>query len=540
MHPHIKKFSFLIASLFFTLSGNSQSKSFFTDVNVFFKTHVLLGGKIDYTALKKNTDMLDRLYAELAIASPSLDKPLKYQAFYINAYNLAVIKTVVDNYPVKSPMEISGFFEGKKHVIAGEKITLNKLENERLRGNFKEPRFHFVLVCGAISCPPITDFAYTPEMLNVQLEQQATLALNNNQFIRVKPNKKTLELSEIFKWYKEDFTEGQSVIEFLNQYRKDEIPADFQIAYYTYDWTLNNVAIERITLEGTTITKEPTLSLQTYTPGTLLKKGQMDITVFNTLYTETSNNWKGVTFDGYRANFATTLLQFTTGIDNNARINVGFDISLRGTGRASQNTSYSAINRAFQFTNTDSTRFGIGTIGPRIKILPFKGNNDFSIQSSFLVSPSQSPEGDADNYWIEWDRYVWWNQFFYTHTFTGDKFQLFAELDLLFRFARRDGQVNHLDLPTSVFFSYFPTNRITIYAMTQYVPRFAGSPVYDDAGMDVTNDFVIGADYTASGVGFKYQFSSNLNVELLYTNFWSAKNNGLGETFNLGVKYLVL
>ena len=92
-----------------------------------------------------------------------------------------------------------------------------------------------------------------------------------------------------------------------------------------------------------------------------------------------------------------------------------------------------------------------------------------------------------------------------------------------------------LDLPASVFLSYFPTRKITIYAMTQHVHRFTN----DIAPQDPTvTDWVIPANYTASGLGFKYQVLPNLNLELLYTNFWRGQNSGLGNTFNLGIKFL--
>ena len=94
----------------------------------------------------------------------------------------------------------------------------------------------------------------------------------------------------------------------------------------------------------------------------------------------------------------------------------------------------------------------------------------------------------------------WWNQFFYTKSF--GKFQVFAEFDMLFRFKIYEEQIGMLDLPMSAFFSYFPTNKITIYAMTQHVPRFT-----NDYNPDITTDWVIPSNYTASGLGFKYQIN---------------------------------
>lgn len=60
-----------------------------------------------------------------------------------------------------------------------------------------------MLVCGAIGCPPIINAAYKPETLENQLQQQTKKALNNPNFIKVEG--KTVLVSEIFKWYKEDF-----------------------------------------------------------------------------------------------------------------------------------------------------------------------------------------------------------------------------------------------------------------------------------------------------------------------------------------------
>ncbi|MEM6360586.1 MAG: DUF547 domain-containing protein, partial [Bacteroidota bacterium] len=46
-------------------------------------------------------------------------------AFFVNAYNLIVIYQVAKFYPLKSPLDRSGFFDRVKHTVAGESITLN-------------------------------------------------------------------------------------------------------------------------------------------------------------------------------------------------------------------------------------------------------------------------------------------------------------------------------------------------------------------------------------------------------------------------------
>ena len=109
-----------------------------------------------------------------------------------------------------------------------------------LRGNFPdEARFHFVLVCAGLGCPPIINEAYLPETLENQLHTQTALALNNTDFIRIKGEK--VLLSQIFEWYKSDFVKNETnEIDFINNFREEKIDPSAQIGYYPYDWTLNN------------------------------------------------------------------------------------------------------------------------------------------------------------------------------------------------------------------------------------------------------------------------------------------------------------
>ena len=124
--------------------------------------------------------------------------------------------------------------------MGGENITLNDIENKLLRANFpEEARFHFVLVCAGLGCPPIIASAYMPDTLDTQLEQQTVKALNDPDFIRVKNNK--VGVSQIFEWYKSDFEQHGGIVDFINRYRKSKLPEKSKISFYPYDWTLNEV-----------------------------------------------------------------------------------------------------------------------------------------------------------------------------------------------------------------------------------------------------------------------------------------------------------
>lgn len=164
------------------------------------------------------------------------------KAFFINAYNLLVIQAVINQYPVKSVMDKPGFFDKTIHLVAGEKLTLNDLEKKKLLQPYQDARLHFVLACAAVSCPLLANFAYTPNDLNNQLTTRTGLALNNNSFIRVSKKDQKVQVSKIFDWYKTDFTgNNQPVLTFINTYRTDKIPANYQVSYYEYDWALNKL-----------------------------------------------------------------------------------------------------------------------------------------------------------------------------------------------------------------------------------------------------------------------------------------------------------
>jgi len=395
-------------------------------------------------------------------------------------------------------------------------------------------------------------------MLEAQLEKQASKALNNNGFVYQKDGKNYL--SEIFKWYTQDFTMGGTkVVEYINKYRNEDLPVSQKTAYYSYDWSLNetNVAIatsdqletkmkedvkaseikseikdhEKTSFNETEEIKIADFNFQTYNAGSLLRKGQMDITLFNSLYTQTESNWLGQNFTDQRASFYTTLFQFTYGISNNSRFNLGFDINLKGSGFTSDLSAAGAF-LPFQAKNTDSTRFGVTSIGPRIKFSPFESAPDFTIQTTLLVPTIKSAEGDPSQglAFIDWNRITLWNQFFYGKMLANNKLQLFLEGDILFRFGSRS---TALDLPAKVFLSYFPSSKITFYALAERLSRFRYTAVND-----TTDILTTPANYTAAGLGFKYQITPKLNVELLYTKFLTVVNQGLGNTFNVGFKYI--
>ncbi len=235
----MKKIISILVFLFLASPSFSQDMdSFFSKTNNFLKENVS-SGRVDYTKIHANQDGLNELLS-IAKKIRILKSDAKtYQAFWINAYNLSVIKGIIDNYPIKSPLDKTGFFDKITYDLSGKNITLNDIEHKLLRAQFNDARFHFVLVCGAIGCPPLIKDAYSPNTLDVQMETQTKIALNGS-FLKVNTKKKRVQASEIMKWYKEDFTmSGMTEIDFINKYRTEKIPQNYKLSYFTYNWSLN-------------------------------------------------------------------------------------------------------------------------------------------------------------------------------------------------------------------------------------------------------------------------------------------------------------
>lgn len=229
----------LLAIVSLHARAENDLPSFIKSADGFFKKYVS-NGSVAYSKIKQNMLEIDGLYASVGEMDLSKIDEASKKAFYVNAYNIVVIYWVAKHYPLKSPLDNSGFFDKIKHKIAGEEMTLNGLEIKKLLIAYKDARLHFALACAALSCPPLASFAYQSAILDKQLEERASFALNNPSWLKVNDAQKKIELSKIFEWYKKDFVaSGKTEIEWINQFRKEKIPATYAVGFYEYNWALN-------------------------------------------------------------------------------------------------------------------------------------------------------------------------------------------------------------------------------------------------------------------------------------------------------------
>lgn len=497
-------------------AGTAIGSAFYDKADNFFSKNVS-NGLIKYDQLKNNTQLND-LISQIEEADLSGLNKNEIQTFYINSYNLLVINAIAERYPLKSVMDVSGFFDSKKRRIAGESLTLNQIEKQKLIKMFKDPRFHFVLVCGAKGCPPITNFAYSPDKLEMQLQQQTRIALNDPSFIKVNNGNKTVELSQIFDWYSKDFGGKSNVINYINKFRTNKIGNDFKSKFYNYDWSVNKVSDGM----GATMSKDhngvttpvSSNSAARYVTSAAIPAGTTETKLFNNLYTQRTGSEEELTS---RSNFFTSSLSFLYGFSN--RFNAGFDLRYR---RVSNDNLPSSPFAVLTKREAQSRRDGFTQIGPKIRWAPTSALPNFSVQSSFTFPLGSDLEGTSDQPYIDWDGATWFTQLFNDFTL-NDKFSVFTEVDVVLEDIGQ-GDLNRFSTPGTVIFSYFPTPKTTFYALTSYSPYWQENYDY----------------FAQAGVGTKYQITSDFEVELLYTGFTNQflrNTGGDAATFNIGIRY---
>jgi hypothetical protein len=211
------------------------------------KKHVAADGQVNYKGIIRDSLQLNQYLKQLSDNPPQNKWSREDQlAYWINAYNAFTLQLIIRNYPLKSIKDIGSKvkipfvntpWDIKFVRIGKEKFDLNNIEHSILRGKFKEPRIHFAIVCASVSCPRLLNEAYTGSRVNQQLEEQARDFINDKSRNKVTAN--AAQLSQIFNWFRGDFTRNGTLTEFINKYSRIKINKNARITYLDYDWGLN-------------------------------------------------------------------------------------------------------------------------------------------------------------------------------------------------------------------------------------------------------------------------------------------------------------
>lgn len=206
--------------------------------NTLLSKNVTKNGNVDYKAFKNNPLELQVYIDNLTHRLPTEDWDKNDKlAYWINAYNALTIDLIIRNYPTKSIKDIKDPWDQRLWKFGSKWQNLNDIEHKILR-NMNEPRIHFAIVCASVSCPKLQNEAFTALNIEAQLVKATNEFLNDTS--KNKLSEDRIQLSKIFKWFKKDFENSGSLIDFLNLYTDIKISSKAKKSFMDYNWNLND------------------------------------------------------------------------------------------------------------------------------------------------------------------------------------------------------------------------------------------------------------------------------------------------------------
>jgi Protein of unknown function, DUF547 len=211
------------------------------------KKYVNDQGLVNYGAWKQNAADIAALNEYLKQFAPKTGNPVQGNekaASLVNAYNAFTLHWILSGYPTESIWQLKDSFTAKRNEIGGRKVSLDDIEHGTLRPLIGY-RAHAVLVCAARSCPPLQRFAYIGDKFDEQDDTAYRASLAREDLNKFLPNEKKVEISSIFKWFKQDFDKAGGIPKILGHFAPESVrefaaSGNYQIKYLSYNWGLND------------------------------------------------------------------------------------------------------------------------------------------------------------------------------------------------------------------------------------------------------------------------------------------------------------
>ena len=267
----------------------------------------------------------------------------------------------------------------------------------------------------------------------------------------------------------------------------------------------------------------PDENLQAYTPSRLLARGEIDVKVFNNLYTQTAFfNGSGSRTDANRRDtYFTSIVSILVGYSR--KLNLGIDLYPKAVRVGAEGSSPFSV---LQFSTNDRARATLAAIAPKIKFAPFRSAPNLALQTALYIPLASDLEGiRSGRPFLDYDDVQVWLQAFYDVSF-DPSWLLYLEGGFFFRYDSASENRNHEYIyPFKGILNYYASDRWTVYAMTELTP----SALQLDSSLFSTL-------YTQIGAGLKFQVTPRFELETLVTTFPFGYNKGAGQTYNLGMR----
>ena len=230
-------------------------------------------GLVYYFALRQERGKFDRYVQSLGEVGADTLKGWTRErqlAYWINAYNAFVLRTVIDGYPIRgrspdypanSIRQIAGAFERRTFRAGGRLLTLDAIEQDVI-GEFGDARALLALSRGAVGGPRLKSEAFTSERLESQLATMTSELPTHRDLVFVDIHNERLSVNALFSWRERIFTKSladraeaiyatrspleRAVLSLIDPLL---VPSEaeylrkntFRMSFHDFDWKLNDL-----------------------------------------------------------------------------------------------------------------------------------------------------------------------------------------------------------------------------------------------------------------------------------------------------------
>ena len=257
------------------MQKKSLIEDIYEDYAEILKNYAGESGMVNYKMLKRKKPELKTTLNKFARISPaeynSWTKNEKI-AFWLNAYNLHLLKIITYNYPIEasryrlifwpptSIRHIQGIWSDYKIIIMNEEFTLAEIDRRFFRNTFDDPRVFFAIFRASMSSPPLRNELYKGKKLDQQLDDQVRKFLVSPNGLKIDRNEQEVHLSAILQFntygqyfmnkyqtdkkFKDHEPYVRAVLNFITNYTSDQNVyylerSIYSIKFIKYDWRLN-------------------------------------------------------------------------------------------------------------------------------------------------------------------------------------------------------------------------------------------------------------------------------------------------------------
>ena len=229
-------------------------------------------GYVYYNALKAGRNALDQYVTSLDVAPELLARMTESdrRAFWLNAYNAVVLRTVINGYPIngkaasypaKSVGQLPGAFDKVRHRVAGQVLTLNEIEN--LIAAFGDARLLLALGRGTIGSARLRSEVYRGTRLDEQLTDAVKGFVRGARNFKLDRDTGALKVTPLLSWrgpnFVASFAAASGAEMWANRTPLERaivamayphlFPSEkavlalntFQMSFGEYDWRLNDL-----------------------------------------------------------------------------------------------------------------------------------------------------------------------------------------------------------------------------------------------------------------------------------------------------------